>query len=59
MAKLIILSVLIVSIAVPASMSTSAHPRKALRRMQGIVVTFVIVWGFLCLHWYPALVPLK
>lgn len=59
MAKLIILSILLVSVGVPAWLSASPQPRKALRRTQGIVVLFVIVWGYLCLHWYPELVPLK
>jgi hypothetical protein len=59
MAKVIILSILIVSVGVPAWLSTAPNPRKALRKAQGIVVAFVVVWGYLCLHWYPALVPLK
>ena len=59
MAKLIILSILIVTVLLPASMSSSLQPRKALRQVQGLVVAFVIVWGYMCLHWYPELVPLK
>jgi hypothetical protein len=59
MSKLIILSIVLVSMAVPAWLSTSAQPRKALRRTQLIVVLFVVVWAYLCLHWYPELVPLK
>jgi hypothetical protein len=58
-AKLIILSILIVSIAVPAWLSGSPQPQKALRRTQGIIVLFVLVWAYMCLSWYPALVPLK
>jgi hypothetical protein len=59
MAKLIILSILLISVSVPAWLSTSPQPRKALRKAQVLVVLFVIVWGYLCLHWYPVLVPLK
>jgi hypothetical protein len=59
MAKLIILSILIVSIAVPAWMSGSPQPQKALSRAQWIIVLFVFVWAYLCLNWYPTLVPLK
>jgi hypothetical protein len=59
MAKLIILSILLVSIGVPAWLSGSPQPRKALRKAQVIVTLFVVVWGYLCLHWYPELVPLK
>jgi hypothetical protein len=57
--KLIILSILLVSVAVPTWLSDSSQPRKALRQTHGIIVLFVIVWGYLCLRWYPALVPLK
>jgi hypothetical protein len=59
MAKLIILSVLLASVVIPAWLSTSPQPRRALRRAQGMVVLWVVVWGFLCLHWYPALVMIK
>ena len=59
MAKLIILSILLVSIGVPGWMSGSKHPRKALRQAQMTVVAFVVVWGYLCLHVYPELVQLK
>ena len=59
MSKLIILSIVLVSVAVPTWLSTSPQPRKALRRAQGIVALFVIVWAYLCLHWYPDLSPLK
>jgi hypothetical protein len=58
-AKLIILSILLVTVLVPAWMSSSSQPRKALRRVQGLVVVLVILWGYMCLHWYPALVELK
>jgi len=59
MEKLIILSILLVSVAVPTWLSTSPQPRKALRQTQGFMVFYVIVWGYMCLHWYPVLVPLK
>ncbi len=59
MAKLIILSILIVSMAVPIRLATAANPQRALRRVQGIVVVFVVVWGYMCLHVYPSLVELK
>jgi len=59
MAKLIILSILLVSVTVPAWVSTSPSPKKALRKAQGIIVLYVIVWGYMCLHWYPELVQIK
>jgi hypothetical protein len=59
MAKLIILSIVLVSFAVPVWLSTSPQPRRALRRAQRIILVFIVVWAFMCLHWYPELVPLK
>jgi hypothetical protein len=59
MAKLIILSVVIMSFAVPSLLATSPRPRAALRRAQFIVLAFIVVWGLMCVRWYPDLVPLK
>ena len=59
MEKLIILSIVFVVVAVPGVFATSARPRKALPRAQGIVVAFVIIWAWMCTHWYPTLVELK
>jgi len=59
MAKLIILSIVFVSFAVPIWLSTANNPARALRRVQTIVIVFMFVWAFMCLRWYPALVELK
>jgi hypothetical protein len=57
--KLIILSVVLVSMAAPTWFAASAKPRKALRQVQVIVLVFVVVWGYMCTHWYPTLVEIK
>jgi hypothetical protein len=59
MEKLIILSIVLVSFAVPVRLSTNAHARTALRRVQWIVFVFIVVWAFMCLWWYPRLVFLQ
>jgi hypothetical protein len=59
MAKLIILSIVLVSFAVPVWFSTSVQPRRALRRAQRIIFVFIIVWAYMCIHWYPRLVPIE
>jgi hypothetical protein len=59
MAKLIILSIVIMSFAVPVRLSTAPRPRLALRRAQQIIAFFIVVWTFMCLRWYPTLVPLE
>jgi hypothetical protein len=59
MAKLIILSIVLASFAVPLRLSTAAQPRRALRRAQGIMLVCIVIWAMMCLHWYPALVPLQ
>jgi hypothetical protein len=57
--KLIILSIVLVSFAVPIWFSTSPWPRRALRRTQWLVLAFIFVWALMCLRWYPRLVFLK
>ena len=59
MSKLIILSIVIVSMGVPAYLSTARSPRRGLKRAQTMVIIYVFIWGLMCLKWYPQLVPLK
>ncbi|MGO9838160.1 MAG: hypothetical protein ACLP1X_28595 [Polyangiaceae bacterium] len=59
MAKLIILSIVLVSFGVPVWLSDSTQPRRTLRRVQGILLGLIVVWAYLCLHWYPRIVPLQ
>lgn len=56
MAKLIILSIVIISFAVPVWLATAKRPRLALRRAQQLVAVFIVIWAFLCLRWYPSIV---
>jgi hypothetical protein len=58
-AKLIILSIVLVSFGVPVWLSSAKEPRRALRRAQRIVLVFIVVWALMCLHWYPQLVPVQ
>lgn len=59
MAKLIILSVVLMSFIVPIYLATSTRPKAALRRAQIVMVGFILLWAILCVRWYPELVPLK
>ncbi|HLK39699.1 MAG TPA: hypothetical protein VKU41_23245 [Polyangiaceae bacterium] len=59
MAKLIILSIVLVSVALPIWYSGRPNPRRTLRRVQWSMVLFIVVWAYLCLRRYPAMVPLK
>jgi hypothetical protein len=56
--KLILLSIIFVSAGVPIALSGSRSPRRALRRAQWIALAFVLVWAYMCIAWYPQLVPL-
>jgi hypothetical protein len=56
LAKLILLSVVLVSVLIPIRLSTRAVPRRALRSAQWMTVAFVVVWAFMCIWWYPQLV---
>jgi hypothetical protein len=58
-AKLIILSIVLMSFAVPIWLSSSGNPRRDLRRAQGVLLAFVFLWAYLCLHVYPAIVPIE
>ena len=59
MAKLIILSVALLSFAGPVMFCKSPQPRRALRRLQGYFLLFIFVWAYLCLHWYPTMVVIE
>lgn len=59
MAKLIILSIVFMSFLIPIRYSTQPNPQKSLKRVQVILLIFIVVWSVLCLRWYPALVPLE
>lgn len=59
MAKLIILSIVLVTFAVPIRFAVAPSPRAALRKVQVVLFVYIVVWAYLCLHWYPALVYLE
>jgi hypothetical protein len=59
MEKLILLAVVILSFAVPIWYSKAPAPRRTLRRIQWFIFASIIVWSYLCLHWYPRLVHLE
>jgi hypothetical protein len=57
--KLIIFSIVLVSFGTPIWLAVSKQPRRAFRRMQGIILLFIVVWSLMCLRWYPQLVQLQ
>lgn len=59
MAKLILLSIILVSMAVPIHMATGRSPRRALRRVHWTIIVYAMLWAFMCIVCYPALVPLE
>ena len=59
MAKLIILSIVLASFTVPVWFANTKAPRRGVRNMQRVMIVFILVWAYLCLHWYPALVPIE
>ena len=59
MSKLVLLSIVFVSFAVPMWLARSTQPRRALRRVQWIIFAFIVVWAYMCLKWYPQLVPVQ
>lgn len=59
MAKLILLSIVLASMAIPIRLCARPSPKRALKRAQWTIVALVVLWAFLCIVWYPALVPLE
>ena len=59
MAKIIILSIVLLTFVVPVWFATSERPRVALRRVHRVMLLLIVVWAYLCLRWYPRLVPLE
>lgn len=53
------LSIILVSVAVPLGLSARPAPRRAVRRAQWIVISYVFVWAYLCISWYPRFVPVE
>jgi hypothetical protein len=59
MAKLIPLSVVLVSIIVPMLFADKARPKAKLRFVLLVVIGYILVWTQLCLRVYPEYVPLE
>jgi len=58
MPKLIILSVILVNTIIPIALSHMSAPRKWLPRSQLITTLYICLWAYMCMTWYPQLVPL-
>jgi hypothetical protein len=59
MAKLIILSVVILSVGMPIAMATRPKPQATLRQIVLLMIFAIFVWSQLCLKLYPQYVPLE
>jgi hypothetical protein len=58
MAKLVLLSVLIMTIALPIAVAERPKPQLTLRWTLVAMVVLILIWAQLCLRLYPELVPL-
>jgi hypothetical protein len=58
-AKLIVISILLVTVAAATWQSTARTARSGLRKAQWITVLYVFLWAYMCLNWYPQLVPVE
>jgi hypothetical protein len=59
MSKLILLSVVILTIALPMYVAARPKPQATLRQVVLIMIFAIVVWSQLCLRIYPQYVPLK
>jgi hypothetical protein len=58
MAKLIPLSIIIVSVVIPAFLASGPKPAAKLRLMLFLVIGYILIWTQLVLRVYPVYVPL-
>lgn len=58
MSKLILLFVILLSIILPIVMGGRPAPRRTLRTLQMTMVVVIVAWGYMCMSWYPQIVPL-
>ncbi len=59
MAKLILFSILLVTVFAATRFSTVKAAKQGLRKVQWITMVFVFLWAYMCLTWYPQLVPVE
>jgi hypothetical protein len=59
MSKLILLSLIILSVWLPMAVSTRPKPQATLRQVIYIMIFGIFVWSQLCLRLYPQYVSLE
>jgi hypothetical protein len=59
MPKLILLSVIIVSVFLPMMFAAKRRPRANLRIVLGLVLVYIFIWAQLCMRVYPDLVKVE
>ena len=59
MAKLILLAIVLFTSVLPLVESSSANPRRTIRRIQILTALGVFVWAYACRTWYPQLVHVE
>jgi len=58
MPKLILLLVILWSVLVPIATCGRPAPKRVLRTIQILTFGVVVIWGYLCLTYYPQMVPI-
>ena len=53
------LSIVVVSIVLPIMLSGSKRPKQAMRLLFISIAVLAFLWCMLCLHVYPAYVPIE
>ena len=56
MAKLILLGMIILSVAMPMALAERSAPKKSLRLIWTVTLAAALVWAILCTQVYPLLV---
>jgi hypothetical protein len=59
MAKLIPLSMILMTLVLPIVFSERPRPHRSVRVLQAVMLAFVLVWGILCITVYPQYVKVE
>jgi hypothetical protein len=59
LAKLILMSIVLFTVAFPIGVARRPRPRATVRLIQILTVVVAFAWAYACLTWYPQLVPVE
>lgn len=52
MAKLIPLSLVLLSVVLPIALAVRPNPARTIRKVHVTIAVYIVIWAYLCLHVY-------